>query len=99
MTSKEYIIERLENFVKSFRQTRARYEIGSDGVTHIIEIVPNEVYHMDDSYLEWEDCLFNEFISLFPHENICFITDDSALAIIKPIYTIEGLGVRTYLHP
>ena len=92
MTSKEYIIAELEKFVKSFQHTRARYEIGNDGVTHIVEIAPNEVYHIDDSYLEWEDCFFNEFITRFPYENICFITDDSALAIIKPIYTIEGLG-------
>lgn len=92
MTSKEYIIAELGKFVKSFQQTRARYEIGNDGVTHIIEIVPNEVYHMDDSYLEWEDQFFNNFVSQFPHENICFITDDSALSIIKPLFTVEGLS-------
>lgn len=92
MTPKEYIISELGKFVKSFHHTRARYEISNDGVTHIIEIVPNEVYHMDDSYLEWEDQLFNDFVSQFPYENICFITDDSALSIIEPIFTVEGLG-------
>lgn len=92
MTSHEYIISKLEDFVKIFHQTRARYEIGNDGVTHIIEIVPNEVYHMDDSYLEWEDQFFNDFVRQFPYENICFITDDSALSIIRPIFTVEGLS-------
>lgn len=92
MTSTEYIIAELEKFVKSFHQTRARYEISNDGVTHIIEIVPNEVYHMDDLYLEWEDKFFNDFVSQFPYENICFITDDSALSIVKPIFTVEGLS-------
>lgn len=92
MTSHEYIISKLEDFVKNFQQTRARYELSSDGVTHVVEIVPNEVYHMDEKYLEWEDSFFNEFVCLFPYENICFITDDSALSIVKPIFTIEGLG-------
>lgn len=92
MTSTEYIIAKLREFVNSFHQARARYEIGTDGVTHIVEIMPNEVYHMDDSYLEWEEQFFNDFVSQFPLENICFITDDSALSIIKPIFIVEGLG-------
>ena len=92
MSSKDYIISELEKFVKNFQQTRARYEISNDQVTHIVEIVPNEVYHTDDSYLEWEDIFFKNFISRFPYENICFITDDSSLTIVNPVFATEGLS-------
>lgn len=81
MKATEFILSNLEKFVMDFPKTRVRYEYDILAKIHFVEVVPNEVYHLDDNYIRWESNLFDEFIDLFPEENICFISDDSTVGI------------------
>jgi hypothetical protein len=48
---------------------------------HIIEIIPETVFHDDLDYIKTESDLESEFEKLFPDEEIIFITADSLLEI------------------
>lgn len=81
MKSTQYILAELNSFVTHFTKTRVRYEHDSLAKVHVIEVVPNHVYHLDQEYIQWESNFFNRFILEFPHENICFISDDAIVGI------------------
>ena len=90
MNSKDFVIRELRLFVEKFPQTRVRYEFDERALTHVIEIVPKEVYHLSNEYILWEDDLFDRFVAAFPLENICFVSDDALVGIANPIITIFG---------
>lgn len=91
MKSTKYIIAELTSFVTNFPKTRVRYEYDSLAKVHVIEVVPNEVYHLDKKYIQWENNLYDQFIIDFPNENICFISDDAIVGIETPSTTLYGL--------
>lgn len=90
MTSKEYIISKLESFITSFPQARVRYEHDADIDTHFVEILPNELYHLNESYIDWEEQLFDDFVEKFPGESIGFITDDAIVGLDNIDFEIYG---------
>lgn len=90
MNSIDFVIQEINLFVEKFPKTRVRYEFDEKALVHVIEVVPNEVYHLDEAYIEWEDGVFNRFVTAFPLENICFISDDALVGIENPILTIKG---------
>lgn len=81
MTSKEYILSKLKSFIKDFSHARVRYEFDADIESHFIEIMPNELYHLDVDYMDWEEELFHKFIEMFPGESICFLSDDALVGL------------------
>lgn len=96
MKSTEYIINRLEELVIRINNIRVRYEYDNYSLTHFIEVLPNSLYSLNQEYIEFEDRMFHEFISAFPYENICFISDDAIVKIEKPIFIKEGLGYAPF---
>lgn len=92
MEAKNFIYNELKVFIKKFSKTRVRYEYDQNALVHVIEVLPNEVYHLDNDYICWENDLFNRFITQFPTENICFISDDALVGIENPELVIEGLN-------
>ena len=90
MDSKTYILKELETLITKFPDIRVRYEYDSNALVHFVEIVPNEVYHLDNEYIIWENNMDDRFIELFPTENICFISDDALVGIEKAEYTLYG---------
>jgi hypothetical protein len=97
MNAKNYIINELDVFIKTFSNVRVRYEYNENTLTHIIEVVPHDVYYFNDEYIIWESKLFDKFINLYPTENICFITDDALVGIKKEIYHKEGINYTAVL--
>ncbi len=91
MNASEYIISQLENLLQHITNIRVRYEHDKNACVHIVEIVPDEVYHLNNEYMEWELEMFDKFISLYPTENICFISDDDLVGIKNVMYIKEGL--------
>jgi hypothetical protein len=91
MTSQEYIKNELEIFIKNFPKVRVRYEYDKNADIHFIEVVPNEVYHLDNEYIAWERDMDNEFIKRYPMQNICFISDDALVGIENAEYILCGL--------
>ena len=91
MEARVYIQNELDSFIRRFSKTRVRYEYDADSLVHIVEVLPNEVYHLDRDYIEWEEEFYNRFVLLFPAENICFISDDALVEISSPELVLEGL--------
>ena len=77
MKSKDYIRSKLNSFIKSFSQTKVCYQFDENLMTHYIKVVSNSIHHNDKRYIDWELKLYDEFVEIFPGENICFISDDS----------------------
>ena len=91
MSSNDFIRSKLNEFIKRFSQTRVRYEYDHNALVHVVEVLPNEVYHSDSDYIQWEDEISHQFIDKFPTENICFISDDAIAGIENPELALEGL--------
>jgi hypothetical protein len=96
MKSQEYIINELEFFIKKFSKVRVRYEYDEAALVHTVEVLPNEVYHLNKDYISWERTMFDKFIALYPTENICFISDDALVGIENAIYIKEGLDYAPF---
>ena len=88
MKSNEYIISELEKIIIKFPNIRIRYE-NYDSNTHFLEITPNLIIS-DKDYINCENEFFNNFISKFPNQNICFLSDDSIVGLFKIDYEIKG---------
>ena len=95
MTAKELITKELKNFIKLFPQTRVRYEFHEQSNCHFIEVVPNDMYNLDDDYISWELEMYDIFTELCTVEGICFISDDALVGIKNPELTLYG----TKYHP
>ena len=96
MNPQEYIINELESFIKRFSKVRVRYEYNTNSLVHLIEIVPNNIYHLDENYILWESEMFDNFVDVYPAENICFISDDALVGIEKAMYVKEGLDYAPF---
>jgi hypothetical protein len=90
MNPTDFIISKLKSFIEDFTQTRVRYENDVISDTHFIEVIPNEVYHIDEAYIQWEGDMFDEFVELYPYENICFISDDAIVGLQNIDFEIYG---------
>ena len=91
MNPVDNIIGKLESFISVFLSSKVRYEYDEKSRSHMIEVLPIEIYQQNDDYIEWESETFDEFISKYPSENICFISDDSLVKIDSPVFEKEGL--------
>ncbi|MDR1974136.1 MAG: hypothetical protein LBQ31_05620 [Bacteroidales bacterium] len=96
MSSYDYIINELEIFIKQFSKVRVRYEHDKQASVHVIEIVPNDVYHLNEEYISWEVDMLNKFVTVYPTENICFISDDASVGIENEMYIKEGLDYAPF---
>lgn len=76
-----FILKELDSFIKLFPQTRVRYEFDLDANVHCVEVVPNNVYHLNNDFIVWERKITDAFIALFPNQNICFFSDDAFVGI------------------
>ena len=92
--STKYIIKELKLFINKFKNVRVRYEYDELALVHIIEVLPNEVYHLDKNYIEWELQMFDNFIKKFPCENINFISDDALVGIKTPVFSKSGIEYK-----
>lgn len=81
MNASEFIKTELLEFVRNFPRTRVRAEFNEDSKTYFVEVVPNEVYHFNDLYIDWEKSFLERFIIEFPFENLFFITDDALVGL------------------
>ncbi len=97
MNSKDFIIDKMHQFVGVFPSTRIRYDYHLLSKTHTLEVVPAEIYHLDKAFKKWEESLVFEFIDSFPTESLSLVTDDSFFGIDK--IDFELLGSHFYKTP
>ena len=85
MSSKDYIINALNTFIQVFREARVRYEYDELALVHFIEVTPKHLYDSEE-FCQWEDGIFESFVSEYPNENICFVSDDALCGVENPCY-------------
>jgi hypothetical protein len=90
MTPPKYIIQELNDFILKFPQTRVRYEYDELSDAHFIEVVPNNIYYLDEAYIAWESDLYDKFIASYPDQNICFISDDAVVGLENIQFELIG---------
>ncbi|MFW5701150.1 MAG: hypothetical protein ACOCWM_05610 [Cyclobacteriaceae bacterium] len=90
MNASDFITSGLREFIKIFPQTKVSYEFDYYASTHYVEVIPSDVYHLDENYIDWEKSFFNAFISQFPDQNICFISDDAPISLDEVSLELTG---------
>ena len=90
MTELDFIKKSIDELVKKFPQTRVRYENHELSNTHFIEVVPNNVYRLNNEYQKWEENIVFQFIEKYPNQNICFISDNALVGIENVDYDVKG---------
>nr|WP_321356686.1 hypothetical protein [uncultured Draconibacterium sp.] len=84
MKSKEFLIEKLTEMSSKFEDVKIRYEYRKNTYSHIIEVIPLAIFNSDKEYMMAEADLEDEFETLFPKEDIVFISEDSLTEIESP---------------
>lgn len=98
MNSIQFVKAELTSFIRKFPKTRVRLEIDSDSNSHYIEIVPNEIYKLDSSYIAWESEIFDNFVEKYPDENIYFISDDAIIGLDRIDFELVGSSFTSILN-
>lgn len=86
MTTTDFIYNRLKSISLNFPDICIRYDYQSDRKRHLIEVSPSFVFHNDIDYMKAESDLESEFESLFPLDEIVFISSDSLISIRKVLF-------------
>jgi len=90
MSSEQFIKDQLNALVTNFPEIRVRYENDEMNSSHLIEIVPNEIYHNQAEFKIAEEYIIFKFIELFSFENIVFFASDEDMKINKVDYEVCG---------
>ncbi len=89
-TSQEFIIQKLEKLVEKIPQIKVRYEYDDFLKGHYVEVMPHIHYKKNDSYIQQELAIYEEFVSLFPRESLAFLSEGDLYEIELPIYEKTG---------
>lgn len=80
----DFISNQLEILSELIPKIGIRYEYDSTDKTHIIEVVPDELYKNDKKYINIEIHIEDSFKKEFPSEEILFISTESLTQIQNP---------------
>lgn len=87
MKSIDYIQSKLEKLFLDLPEIKIRYQYNKNTQTHLIEVLPVSLFETDEVYIDSEFEIEEEFESLFPGEEILFITKGSLSEITIPDFT------------
>ena len=99
MSSKQYIIKKIDEIVSGFKNVQVFYQYDNDESTHYIKIIPAGIYNSDKEYIDYENKFILDFISKFPNEEIVFLTENDIIDIEpeKIIYHKTGIHYKNNL--
>lgn len=83
MEAREFIKIELSLFVNKFKNSKLQYQYDSDSLVHFVEIVKCDKYNSEE-YLQWEDDVYDRFVSAFPNANICFVSEKDPVRVTFP---------------
>jgi hypothetical protein len=86
----EYIKSRMNEFVEEFPEAMMRYEFDCVANQHVIEILPLSVFQ-SERFLDWMMKFCEESITLFPTEDIGFISEDAVVPLEKVDFSVQGI--------
>lgn len=81
MKPSEFINKKIEYLKFKFKDIEIKYQYKITTNTHIIKILPLSLYENNIEYLFEEEDIENEFIKLYPSEELLFISEDSLTKI------------------
>ncbi len=88
MKSKEFIKSKLNELYSKFNNIKIRYEYRANTYSHLVEIIPLSFFEASEEYMTIEANIEDEFESIFPSENIVFISEGSLSEINNPEFTL-----------
>lgn len=77
MTSKKFILTKLNEILKEFPFLSFKYECNDFSDSHFIQILPLEEFNTNGNYKQREIEISLEFIENYPFENLIFISEGS----------------------
>lgn len=81
MKPSEFINKKIEYLKFKFKDIEIKYQYKITTNTHVIHISPLSLYENNIEYLFEEEDIENEFIKLYPSEELLFISEDSLTKI------------------
>lgn len=88
MKSKEFIEDKLNELYAKFSDIKIRYEYRANTYSHLIEVIPLCFFEENEDYIILETQIEDEFETLFPNENIVFISEGSLSEIVNPDFKL-----------
>lgn len=88
MKSSEFVINRVKELADKFVDIKLRYEYRQSSLSHLIEILPFDLYEKNKDYMMEEANFESEFLDLYPSEEILFISEQSLSEICNPIFEL-----------
>ena len=83
MEAKEFIKTELSLFINKFKNSKLQYQYDSDSLVHFVEIIKCDKYDSEE-YIQWEDDVYDRFVSAFPNKNICFVSGKDPVRVVFP---------------
>jgi hypothetical protein len=93
MESIKFLTERLKELHTSLPYLQIKYEFRHNINTHIIEVKPAQFYEEDNKYIERQIELEDTFESLFPEDEILFMTENVLVQIGTPVLELDSCTV------
>lgn len=88
MKPTEFLERKLNKIFVQFTDIKIRYEYRANTCSHLIEVTPLAFFKENEKYILLEDELEEEFETLYPNENIVFISEDSLTEIRTPNFEL-----------
>lgn len=94
--SQNFIVEHLENLFDKIENIRLKYEFKQTTSTHIVEVLPFDVYEESSAYLLLEIEIQNAFEEFFGNsEEILFVSEGSLNRVTSPSFVLGGSKFET----
>lgn len=86
MTAIEFVISKIKQIASKFDEITILYENRISTKSHIVEILPIDIFESDSTFFELEDLVEKEFYEKFPEEDIVFVSEASISRVRKIDY-------------
>ncbi len=92
MTSKSYLENELAKIYNKFSKINIKYEFKPNRLSHIIEVNPISTFESNE-FIEVEIILTENFNTIYPNDNLVFISENSIVKIKNPTFTFENNNI------
>jgi len=98
MNSTDFVIRNIDRLVEKIPYLQVRYEYSAFDKSHYIEVLPQNTYLQDGSYISFEQEFRREFVNYFPFECLVFLSEGSLYEIENPMYLKKGTNFIDSIH-
>lgn len=91
MKAYDFIKDKLENLIDIFPQMKVSYEFEKLSNSHFIEVLPSKEFRENSKYSKYETNLIMDFITMYPNEDIVFVTENDLIEVNNPSFIKKGV--------